>query len=239
MSVAVSLSVCRVVGIYVRVCVCVCAWERAVDKRCHTADGDPAPDPSTAAADACPAPKPSGAAGEECSRVDSGQWACFTCTLINAVGNAMCAVCGGERPATTSEGEGLAQTVQGRERDAEDRHSDTAEEQAQERMGNAIQRMMGQVTDMGVARAALDTVLGVLMRIQQKPDDTKLRRLRLANPALMEKVGKVEGGFGLLLASGFRYSSDALFAECPPSVSQMELAICASLVASALEMLPE
>jgi hypothetical protein len=56
-------------------------------------------------------------------------------------------------------------------------------------MGNAIQRMMGQVSEMGVARAALDTVLGVLMRIQQKPDDTKLRRLRLANPALMENVG--------------------------------------------------
>jgi hypothetical protein len=90
---------------------------------------DPAPDPSiTTTAGACPAPKSSGTAGEECSRVDSGKWACFTCTLINAVGNAMCAICGGERPATTSEGERLAQTVQGRERDAEDRQSDTAEE---------------------------------------------------------------------------------------------------------------
>ncbi len=88
----------------------------AVDKRCNPADGDPARDPSiTAAAAECPAPKDSGSAGEEWSRVDSGQWACFTCTLINAVGNAMCAVCGGERPATTSEGERLAQTVQGRE----------------------------------------------------------------------------------------------------------------------------
>jgi len=42
--------------------------------------------------------------------------------------------------------------------------------------------------DLRVARGAMDTILGVLTRIQKSPDDVKLRRLRLANAALTEKV---------------------------------------------------
>jgi len=210
------------------------------------ADCDAAPEPSatTAPAAVSPPPQPAPeASGEEGAQVDAGQWTCSTCTLINATSATVCAVCGSTQPHATVARDGSAeggpgQGTRGTGRDEQGPKDHTADEQARERVGNALQRLMGQVSSMAVARSALETVLGVLTRIENKPDDAKLRRLRLANPALMEKVGKVEGGYGLLLACGFRYSSDALFVECPPSVSQVDLAICASLVASALEMLP-
>ena len=180
---------------------------------------------------------------EEGVQVNAGEWTCSTCTLINTKSATACAVCGGARQYATGEQDGSGEGGPGEGRERQEHQgrkddTDTAEEQVRERVGNAIQRLMGQVSSMEVARSALATLLGVLTRIQTKPDDAKLRRLRLANPALMEKVGKVEGGYGLLLACGFRYSSDALFVECPPSVSQLDLAICSSLVASALEMVP-
>lgn len=108
-----------------------------------------------------------------------------------------------------------------------------------ERVGNAINRLVGDAaTDLQAARRALETILGIIVRIQSSPTQLKYRQLRLANPALAEKVGKIGGGYALLLASGFRYSSDALFFECPSEVTLGELTVASSLLSSALDALP-
>ena len=113
------------------------------------------------------------------------------------------------------------------------------EAQMRERVGNAINRLVGDAaTDLQAARRALETILGIIVRIQSSPTQLKYRQLRLANPALAEKVGKMGGGYALLLASGFRYSSDALFFECPSEVTVGELAVASSLLSLALDALP-
>lgn len=113
------------------------------------------------------------------------------------------------------------------------------EAQMRERVGNAINRLVGDAaTDLQAARRALETILGIIVRIQSSPTQLKYRQLRLANPALAEKVGKIGGGYALLLASGFRYSSDALFFECPSEVTLGELTVASSLLSSALDALP-